>query len=225
VYEWEQDDFAGAGGCVSQEISIRELNTADLPSVVAIHRAAFPESAFTLLGEEAVRRYYLWLMEGPHDAVALGAFRAGDLAGFCYAGVYRGALSGYLRENRRFLMTRLMVRPWLISNPIFRARLLTGVRVFKRFSRPSPSAEPPPQPEVRSFGILSIAVHPERQGLGVGKRLMEEAERRARRDNFPQMHLSVHMDNQQAVSFYDRLGWERILVEGEWAGKMRKPLY
>lgn len=34
--------------------------------VAGVHVAAFPSSALTRLGSEAVRRYYLWQIEGPH---------------------------------------------------------------------------------------------------------------------------------------------------------------
>ncbi|CAG0992531.1 hypothetical protein ANRL4_02561 [Anaerolineae bacterium] len=53
-------------------MKVLSLTTSVLPFVVQIHRAAFPDSALTKLGAEAVRRYYLWLMTGPHDAVNVG---------------------------------------------------------------------------------------------------------------------------------------------------------
>ena len=78
---------------------------------------------------------------------------------------------------------------------------------------------------MRQFGILAIAVHPDFQGLGVGQALMAHAESVARIQQFPQMQLSVAPDNQQAVRFYERLGWQRIVKPGhEWKGDMIKPL-
>lgn len=50
----------------------RPLSAPDLGQAVQIHRAAFPDSALTKLGAEAVCRYYLWLLTGPHDAVNVG---------------------------------------------------------------------------------------------------------------------------------------------------------
>lgn len=76
----------------------KSLTTSDLPHIVRVHRAAFPDSALTKLGSEAVRRYYLWLLIGPHDAVNVGAFDLENvLVGFCFGGKFRGALSGFLQ--------------------------------------------------------------------------------------------------------------------------------
>jgi hypothetical protein len=40
------------------------------------------------------------------------------------------------------------------------------------------------------------------------------------------MHLTVHPSNKAAVSFYERLGWEKIPEPGtdRWSGKMIKTL-
>jgi hypothetical protein len=93
----------------------RPLVEKDLPAISAIHLAAFPKSALSRLGKGAVRRYYYWLLTGPHpDSFTIGAWQGEQLAGFCFGGKFRGALSGFLRKNRAYLAWRVLTHPWLI---------------------------------------------------------------------------------------------------------------
>lgn len=206
------------------QLHIDSLTKLDLAHIAAVHVRAFPASALTGLGTEAVQRYYLWQLSGPHDAVALGAFADIQLVGFCFGGVFRGALGGFLRTNRAFLVRQVLMRPWLLSNPLFRDRLTNGLNILRRVHRQSVLPTPPATPAVRSFGILSIAVNPDIQGGGVGRRLLAEAEQQARQRGFAQMHLTVHPSNTQAIRFYERMGWEQIIGSDGWRGAMRKLL-
>jgi ribosomal protein S18 acetylase RimI-like enzyme len=181
-----------------------------------------------MLGAEAVRRYYEWLLTGPHESFALGASVKADLMGFCFGGVFRGAMSGFLRQNRAFLFGRILSRPWLAMNPLVRERAAMGLRILRRFGRqqaatPSAAAVSRPKPE-SLFGILAIAVHPDSHGQGIGRALMDAAERSARRGDFKEMQLTVEMSNHRAISFYEGLSWEKILSQGAWHGEMRKAL-
>ncbi len=207
---------------MSDDIVIRNLEVKDLPGVAAIHIVAFPDSALTMLGIEAVRRYYEWQLTGPHEAIPLGAFTNAELMGFCFGGVFRGAMSGFLHKNHIFLTGRVLTHPWLVTNSIFRERLAAGVRILKRLGRPKASVPPSKNQIGKSFGILSIAVHPRCQGLGVGKLLMKESEEVACQRGFREMDLTVHPDNHQAFRFYESLDWEKISNNGVWNGGMRK---
>jgi ribosomal protein S18 acetylase RimI-like enzyme len=190
----------------SEEILLRNLETHDLLAVAAVHVAAFPHSALTGLGREAVRRYYEWQLCGPHDVVALGAFSGTELVGFCFGGVFRGATSGFVRANPAFLARRVLTRPRFITNALFRDRLLTGMRILKRAWR----SQDPPRSHSARFGILSIAVDPSHRRSGVGRIIMRDMEERARDRGFNRMHLSVEPHNLTAIRFYERLGWKTV---------------
>lgn len=209
---------------MSQKVLVRNLEVRDLPGVSAVHMSAFPSSALTQLGLEAVRRNYEWLLLGPHDVVALGAFHQDKAVGFCFGGRFHRALSGFMRKNRAFLTWRLFTHPWLVANPLFRERLTEGVRILKRYAKPKTSVQYPPASIESSFGILAIAVDPQYQGLNVGKVLMKESEDNARRRGYQKMSLTVRPDNHQAVSFYERLNWKKFSRNGMWQGTMRKTL-
>ena len=76
-------------------MNIRLLSNDDLKNVAILHRLAFPSSALTKLGIETVQRYYKYQLEGPHDACCCGVFIDYQLVGFCFAGVFRGAETGF----------------------------------------------------------------------------------------------------------------------------------
>lgn len=207
-------------------IRVTRLTEAELSAVAAIHLAAFPESALTKLGHGAVERYYEWQLTGPHECVALGARLDGRLAGFCFAGVFRGALGGFLRRNRIYLAGQVLLRPWLLGNPLFRERLGAGWKSLRRAMRRTPSRLPsvPGQATERAFGILAIAVDPLCGRAGVGRCLMSETEKEAVGRGFATMSLSVNADNTAAIRFYEKLHWKPVLKEGSWSGQMSKQL-
>ncbi|MBA3465635.1 MAG: GNAT family N-acetyltransferase [Deltaproteobacteria bacterium] len=199
---------------------VAPLRHDQLGDVVTIHTRAFADSAITAFGAEAIRRYYLWLLDGPHDAVLTGAWRDHQLVGFCAAGIYRGAMNGFLRANRRYLALRIATHPWLALSPMIRDRLKSAIKITMRYSRigSAKTAQSPP------FGVLSIATDPAVRGSGAGRALMLEAEQRARAGGHPRMLLTVHPDNTRAVTFYEQLGWQRVANDGPWSGQMERLL-
>lgn len=205
-----------------ENITIRTLSKKDLDSVVNIHLNAFSDRTLAGLGREAVCRYYEWQLQGPHDAIALGIFQGEKLAGFCFAGVFRGALSGFLQRNKWFLTWRVITHPWLIVAPFFREQISLAWNILMRRSI---SAVSQPMPLAKSFGILAIAVDPRIQGAGFGKRLMAETEKITAERGFSRLHLTVDINNIQAIAFYQNLDWQKLTAsDGVWHGSMVKHL-
>ncbi len=201
-------------------VLIQAIGKTNLHQVVNVHRAAFSDSALTKLGKMAVYRYYEWQLTGPHELTALGAFIDRQMVGFCFGGTFQGALSGFLEKNKHFLIGRVLMHPWLILNPIFRDRVHSVIRRIGKSVKLTP---PPSQTRCSGcFGILSIALHPSYQRIGVGKLLMTQAEGAAQRLNFAEMLLTVQPQNKKAVAFYEGLRWRKVSRNGEWRGEMRK---
>lgn len=214
---------------MASRIVVLDLLQRDLPEVTRVHLAAFPESALARLGPGAVTRYYLWQFNGPHRCEKLGAREGERLQGFVFAGKFNGALSGFLRENKWFLVGAVLFRPWLLLDHWFRNHLTMGARsLLRTFTGKRPqvpdrreSSLPKPPP---SFGILSIAVAPDAKRKGIGSLLMQRCEQSARRWGAQRMHLTVAVDNLEAIKFYEKLGWQRDCQAGEWKGGMVKRL-
>ena len=203
---------------------VRPLGLDDLSEVARVHAAAFRSSALTALGPEAVRRYYEWLLTGPHRVVAVGAFHDDRLVGFCFGGRFAGAMSGFLVRNRAFLTWRMLSHPSLFLSGIVRSRLAAARRALRTRATVA-HARPPEQPTApASFAILSIAVHPHHEGHHVGSTLMSAMEAVARKRGFESMHLSVHTENERARRFYERQGWTSAPTGSTSDGLMRKRL-
>ena len=169
----------------------------------------------TSLGHEALRRYYQWLLEGPHRSVVLGACEHDRLVGYSFGGIFNGALTGFLRANYGYLAWRVATHPWLVTNPLFRDNIALALRLL-RVRRTLPSSTPKPESEPPPYGILSIAVDPSHHGGGVGRALMVRNEEVARAAGFATMVLTVAPTNTKAIRFYERGGWEKLLDNGVW---------
>jgi len=214
------------------EFMIREITTDDLNEIAAIHKASFDDRALSQLGISAIKRYYLWLLTGfPENYPICGVSEDGQIAGFCFTGSYSGSFSGFLIHNRGFLIAKILMRPWLIFNPIIREQsalaiktLRSQIKIKNKNSQSPPKTDQKKQKTQKNFGILAIAVNPKFQRQGVGKYLMDAAEARAIEDGYTKMHLSVHPSNKSAIRFYENLGWQKMLSQGTWDGKMFKNL-
>lgn len=211
---------------------LREIHSEDLDAVVRIHRASFQDRALTQLGLGAVKRYYAWLLTGFSKIYPIcAAAPTGDLAGFCFAGVYGGSFSGFLQRNKWYLAGRILLQPWLLFNPLVREQTSLAFRtlrhLFKKRRKPQKQSTdhvPVPREKPSSLGILSIAVAPAYQRQGVGELLIKEVESKAREKGYPQLHLTVHPENLSAVKFYQKLGWQKMPSEENWSGSMIKTL-
>lgn len=202
-------------------IYLRQLNPDDLTPTAVLHQKAFRDSALSKLGLEPIRRYYAWQFIGPHTCYAVGAYDEQDnLVGFCFGGIFRGSLTGFLAANKRFLIQWVLTHPWLIISPLVIDRINMAFRLFAGKRAPMPTTYLSKFPH---FGILSIATDPEKQGLGIGKLIMNDVEREALARGFTRMQLTVHPTNTQAVAFYERCGWEHVNDDaGVWQGRMIK---
>ena len=208
-----------------ERVTLREITYQDLPAVVNVHLDSFPRSALSRLGPSIVERYYRWQLEGPHKKVlAVGAFLDGRCVGYSFSGDFNGSTSGFIRRNRNYLAGMILLRPWLLFNPLFLDRLRSGLTLLTLSKRKKESVTQRAESKPRSYGILSIAVAPKFQKLGIGEVMMLDAEREAVGCNFPQMHLTVSPENEKAVRFYERLGWTRREENGNWRGSMVKSL-
>lgn len=206
-------------------MEIRFLTEIDLFEVSQIHRLAFPDSALTKLGNEIVARYYSWLLMGPHRALCIGGFLGGKLAGFCFAGVFQEAETGFLKKNLAYLLCHLIRNPRLLTLKIIRNRLLYGLRSFHHLLRKKIKRTQKLIPVIEKYGILSIAVNPQYHGRGIGARLMKEAEINASQRKFKSIRLTVHPENINALLFYEKLGWQKVIApDGIWRGYMIKEL-
>lgn len=61
----------------------------------------------------------------------------------------------------------------------------------------------------RAMVIHRLAVHPERQGHGIGRMLMDHAENHARENGFSCIRLDTYTGNPRALAMYARRGYRQ----------------
>jgi len=208
-----------------QKVLLKILEPKDLRQFVQVHVDSFPESALTKLGPAIVERYYSWQLTGPHKKVrAMGAYVAGECAGFSFSGVFSGSTSGFIRQNRGRLIMAVLLHPRLVANPLFLQRLIEGVRLLSRSFKKARATGVKAAPRGPGYGILSIAVSPRFQRLGIGQLLMHDAEDEALRCGHQEICLTVHPENEKAVRFYEKQKWQKFASGDSWKGAMTKTL-
>lgn len=65
-------------------------------------------------------------------------------------------------------------------------------------------------PSEDGYTLGSLYVHPDRQGNGVGSRLLERVEDAARDAGHDAVDLVVMADNDDSIAFYEAKGYERV---------------
>ena len=196
---------------MTSQLSVVQVQGSEqhLSALARLHARSFPDSALTKLGHNALMRYYAWQLSDVHDSIALIAQYESRPVGFCVGGTFRGALSGFVRHNIRFLIMRIIIRPsMLLHGAVWRRIPLAGLSLWRGMRDPPVR----PRPTEQRFGIQAIGVDPSARRLGAGRALMDAAESIARSRGAAVMTLSVGRDNASAIRFYSALGWQMSSV-------------
>ncbi len=174
----------------------------DLEFVLHIHRQAFPKSFLTFLGAAFLRRLYKNVLLDP-SGIAFVVEADGEIGGFVVGsdqpqGFYKRLLL------RRWWQFGFAALPALLRKPGILPRLLGALGL-------------PNQPDAASnCGLLmAIAVAPEHQGKGIGKRLVTAFIEEASKRGLQHVSLTTEAkDNQATNNFYLEAGFRlhRTLV-------------
>jgi ribosomal protein S18 acetylase RimI-like enzyme len=193
---------------------VRGVTDADLGQIVRLHARVFPDAALTALGPEALRRYYRWQLDGPHEVDAVGVFAGDVLVGLLVGGRFQGSMIGFVKLHAPFLVARTLRHPTVLLGGRGRSAIGTGLRLLARPVARTEVERPERVPD-RSFGVLVVAVDPDAQRGGVGRVLLVEAERCAHERGLTRLHLTLDPTNWGAAAFYRELGWRRLGLEGD----------
>lgn len=216
------------------EYLIRSITSQDLDEVVRIHIASFSDRALSQLGKGAVFRYYQSLLEGfPYSNPIFAVTQADIMTGFCFNGIYAGSFSRFVNKHKWYLAGLILLRPWLILNPIVREQSKKAIKnlVNRYKSKWKPKENIISKKSLhqalinsRSWGILSIAVDPAYQRKGIAELLMSSVEIFAKGNEYLSLHLTVNTDNISAIKFYEKIGWQKTPSGTAWEGKMFKKI-
>ena len=137
-------------------------------------------------------------LDGPDDMVRLFEGQVDRSA--CWTAIVDGRIAGILtrqsssEEFYNISTRRLLATFW----PLKTLRVLFNFLLLN---------ESPPR---NALYVESIAVDADIRGLGIGGKLMAEAEARARELGLPLLALDVIGDNQGAIRLYERLGYKIV---------------
>ncbi|NLE57010.1 MAG: GNAT family N-acetyltransferase [Planctomycetes bacterium] len=191
------------------------------PSVVSgaarLHARCFPGYFLTHLGPTFLRRFYA---EFCHYSYGLVARRVTDgkivglVAGWTSSRLH---CRRFYRRNLPLLLPLVLYR--FVIDPVIRRQVgtrmwhvkcaLTSALPVMRRRKPQVVTGKEPD-QLSRAGLLSIAVDPDYQGTGLAGELMREFEDLLRAAGHQAVRLSVFAENERAIAFYRKSGWELV---------------
>lgn len=212
------------------DFEILPITPAHVDEVARLHQRCFPDYFLTHLGQTFLRRYYLEFCRHCNDYGLVACCKTG---GHVVAVVVGSADSqAHFRSlYRRNMPIFVPLVGWrlLVDSTIRRAiwQRMAHLRAAARSILPGlrkPASEslsdkgPKNQCPMR---LLGIAVAPEQRGSGLASRLTERFEDVLRQAGHLRVGLSVLPDNQRAIAFYKKTGWQVTYASeaGSWFEK------
>ncbi len=183
----------------------------DLPALVALHRAAFPGFFLTLLGAGFLSHYYACARQAPGGIVSI-VFADDVPVGFvCGSSQPAALMRALVRRAPHIAMTLLlegMRRPRLFAPLIGRI----VARVLDVWSgaaqRPDSAASLRASADAE---LTSIAVHPNAEGRGLGRRLVAAFADSAAAHGATHVYLTTDADdNTRVQQFYESIGFAHV---------------
>ncbi len=186
----------------NSDLACRTAERSDLPGVAEVFAAAFPESVRHVAGATpaaAVLAEIFALARTAEPGSLMVAEADGRIAGYVLAPAHMARLQRAVLWSGSWLR---LAGHWLAGRfgPRWRVLRLTlaGKLAFLRFSRQFQSCE---------ARILSIAVHPDFQGRGLGRLLLEAGLAHLAAARVPCVRLEVRPDNAPARHLYEQYGF------------------
>jgi GNAT superfamily N-acetyltransferase len=177
---------------------VTALNHADVVRLAVLHRASLPRSMISVLGQDAVVRYYDMVLRSFQEIVAI----ARNEQGIIDAGVVVS------RKPATLLNRFSRVAPTHFAAEICKSFVLSG-DVRRRFFRRIRESEPHGLDGIPE--LVQIFTDSALRGRGIGADLVRTCEDALRRAGDRAYVIRTHRDNNDAgIRFYLRLGFTKI---------------
>jgi len=194
---------------------VRWMRSDDVAGAALLHRIAFPDYFLTHMGQGFLERFYSEFVDrsSNYGFVAIGDEKlVGSVVGTLDSGRF---FSRFYR--RHFLSLALTLAGRVIVDPYIRRNLVSRMAHvrqalssrFTRRQRTDPAIDPSAAGQVPAR-LLSIGVHPEKRGSGLAEQLVDSYCEALWQDGLERVGLSVRPENQRAIAFYEKTGWQRV---------------
>lgn len=194
---------------------IKNINYSDLKEVSKCHMASFPNSFSVSLGLRYNIKYLEWFIISK-DSFLIGLESNKEIIGYVGGSAGTGSTSKLIQHSFSSLIISLLIRPWLFFKP----KILNNVklikkniyaRIVKRFKKDTFIDN---LSEVKSIGLVVIAVNPKYHNKNYGTIIINEFDKKCIEMGYKKAHLTVKKNNKNAVKFYLKNGWN-IVEESE----------
>lgn len=178
-------------------MQVKQITNSDIKDVVNIHIMSFENFFLTSLGKKFLTVYYNCVRKDS-NGLLLGCYQDDVLIGFCAACLYSKGFNAKLISHNflKFLWVGLQI---LFTKP------KSLIRLFKNLTKKDPN--------INDNGdyseLLSIAVNPNKQGLGVGQKLLNRLEQDLVAKSCSKLSLTTdYHNNEKTIHFYEGLGYK-----------------
>jgi ribosomal protein S18 acetylase RimI-like enzyme len=175
----------------------RRLTTLDIPEVTEIHIKAFRDFFLSQLGEKFLNLYYRSFLEDP-TGFGTGIFSDDKkLLGFSVVTTRSKGFNKNLFFSNLYLFFIAGIR-LAFTSPSALIRLMKNMT--KRANINSDDGD--------YAELFSIGVDPDKQGLGIGKMLLEDTEQLAIEEGCSRITLTTDFfNNEKVINFYINMGY------------------
>lgn len=189
-------------------VRVRPAVAADLPSVVAEHRASLPDGLYARLGGGFLRRYHAAYLASSGTAVfvaELDGRPVGFVSGVVSVADHRVSMRQAWPGLAGAALLALLSRPALLVRVLSSHMAASYLRVSARLLL---RADTPLDRAADSTGVLTyLAVARTARRRGAGDALLDAFLRRARDHGCTKVTLATQRGAQGAGEFYARRGW------------------
>lgn len=189
---------------------------ADLPRLAQCHRAAFPRTLSSAMGQHYVEKMLEWYLDDERAFIFLLELDnqcIGYCGGLKFDGTVRvGSASSMIQHSYNQAIKIFLKKPWLFFHPEFISKYKLAIknvwfRVKRSFGIVKTSLMKSQERLQPHTGLIVIGLDPSVQGKGYGSLLLQEFERISGTLGFNKMMLTVRTDNLKAIRSYLRNGW------------------
>jgi len=177
-------------------MQIKEVSEKDLNKVVEVHKESFNGFFLTELGDNFLSLYYNSVRKNK-NGILLGLYEEEALYGFAAATTLS---KGFNKD----LVKKNLIPFCFTAFQLLFTRIPALLRLTKNFSKTASIEDKGEYSE-----LLSIGVSNEKQGKGIGKKLLVQLENELKLRGCSQLSLTTdYYKNEKAIGFYKSLGYE-----------------